>query len=117
MGRENPATFNISMESLDSELELSLEDNSMEINTTLREGYGPTTIVDYDNDVIHKPQIEGVTLEGNKTFEELGLIIDSELSAESANPVENQAITQVINTIIEKLNITVIDCGTSASVM
>lgn len=116
MGRENPATFNISMESLGSELELSLEDNSTEIGVTLREGYGPTTFVKYE-DVIDKPQINGIILEGNKTFEELGLIIDSELSAESANPVENQAITQVINTIIEKLNITVIDCGTSASVL
>ena len=112
MGRENPATFNISMESLGSEFELSLEDNSMEIGATLREGYGPTTFVRYA-DVIGKPQIEGVTLEGNKTFEELGLIIDSELSAESVNPVQNQAITQALNTIIERLNITVIDCGTS----
>lgn len=113
MGREHPATFNISMESLDSEFNLSLEENSVEIGATLREGYGPTTIVRY-SDIIGKPQIEGVTLEGNKTFAELGLIIDTELLNNSPNPVQNQVIAQAINAIQEQLNILVIDCGTSA---
>lgn len=40
------------------------------LNLQLREGSGGTK--DY-NDLYNKPQIEGVTLQGNKTYEELNM--------------------------------------------
>lgn len=46
------------------------------------------------NKLANKPQIEGVTLEGNKTFAELGLVVDQELSLTSTNPVANKAVSQ-----------------------
>ena len=61
------------------------------------------TVIDYD-DLIDKPSIGGVTLQGNKTLSELGYTIDSALSLSSSNPVENGVITGAINTINRNLS-------------
>lgn len=44
-------------------------------NATFGTGFNGATIIHTDNyeDLYNKPMIEGVTLIGNKTFEELGL--------------------------------------------
>lgn len=47
---------------------------------------------DYEK-LTNKPQINGVTLEGNKTLAELGLEIDTELDEESNNPIANSAVS------------------------
>lgn len=50
------------------------------------------------NKLANKPQIGGVTLEGNKTLEELGLTVDTELNAQSGNPVANSAVVGDLQT-------------------
>lgn len=50
---------------------LTHSDNRINGNITFGLGVG-SKVVDYDV-LINKPQIESVELEGNKTFEELGL--------------------------------------------
>ena len=78
----------------------------------------------------NKPQIEGVELVGNKSFEDLGLIIDSELSSSSSNPIMNSAVYNAIDAItytagngiqIVNKQITlddlILDCGTSTTVI
>lgn len=65
-------------------------------------------IEDYDN-LEHKPQIEGVTLEGNKTFAELGLVEATEteaglMSAEDKQVLDNldsvyQPVSERVTTV------------------
>lgn len=63
------ATFNAELE----------ESKPMEVtfseNASMRAGFGEAQMIHTDNynDLYNKPQIESVTLQGNKTFEELGL--------------------------------------------
>lgn len=77
-----------------------------------------------------KPQIEGITLEGNKTFEDLGLTIDEELLENSSNPIMNKAVFQaiqninyiagngiIINNRQIMLDDLILDCGTSTTVI
>lgn len=52
----------------DGELEGTLSDSG----GTLEGGLTPPMVVDYDA-LTNKPKIEGVTLQGNKTFEDLSL--------------------------------------------
>lgn len=59
-------------------------------------GSGGTT--DY-NALSNKPSINNVVLEGNKTLADLGLIIDTSLSIDSVNPVQNKVVTAAINTL------------------
>ena len=90
---------------------------------------GPPGTTDYE-DVINKPSIGGITLIGNKTFEDLGLIIDNELDESSSNPIMNSAVFQALEerqltagngiTIINNeiaLDNLVLDCGTSTTVI
>ena len=58
------------------------------------------------NDLSNKPQINGVTLSGNKTTAQLGISfpVDNSLSAVSTNPVENRVITGAVNDITDKLD-------------
>ena len=94
----DPAVFNISLEDVNSEFGINFESDDLEINTSLTEGQSPVTIVNYEN-VVHKPQINGTTLIGDKSFEDLGLIIEEELDESSTNLVENQAIAKAINSL------------------
>lgn len=61
-------------------------------------GGGGTT--DYTA-LTNKPSINNVTLVGNKTLSDLGLniVIDTELSLSSDNPVQNKVVTGAINDI------------------
>ena len=54
-------------------------------------------------DLINKPQIEGVILEGNKTLEELGIVVDDTLSSSSTHLVTNQAVSQAIDSINSRM--------------
>ena len=45
----------------------------------------------------NKPQINGVTLNGNKTLEQLGLEVDDTLDDTSENPIQNKAVTDELN--------------------
>lgn len=54
------------------------------------------TVIDYD-DLIDKPSIGGVTLQGNKTLSELGYVVDSAFSDSSTNPVQNKVIKAALD--------------------
>lgn len=57
------------------------------------------------SELSNKPKINSVTLTGNKSLEDLGIVntvVDSELSTTSENPVQNKIVTSAIN---EKLDI------------
>lgn len=45
----------------------------------------------------NKPSIGGVTLIGDMTLAELGIVVDSELSTTSTNPVQNAVLTALLN--------------------
>lgn len=62
--------LNISLQEGDN-LNLNLRNENL--NITLREGGGGSSSDNY-NELRNKPQIEGVVLQGNKTFEDLKLI-------------------------------------------
>lgn len=51
------------------------------------------------SELTDKPSIEGVTLEGDTSFEDLGLVIDDTLSTSSENLITNKAVSQAIETI------------------
>lgn len=57
-------------------------------------GSGGTT--DYEA-LTNKPSIGGVTLIGDLTLAELGIVVDSELSTTSTNPVQNAVLTALLN--------------------
>lgn len=57
-------------------------------------GSGGTS--DY-TELTNKPQINGVTLNGNKTLEQLGLEVDDTLDDTSENPIQNKAVTEELN--------------------
>lgn len=69
---EEPTVFQATIENLNSDFSLNLEDNNDSLATNLQEGYPSTDVIDYGN-LTHKPSIEGVTLIGNKTLEDLGI--------------------------------------------
>ena len=57
-------------------------------------GSGGTT--DYEA-LTNKPSIGGVTLIGDMTLAELGIIVDDQLNAQSTNPVQNAVLTALLN--------------------
>lgn len=63
---------------------------------------GTTDYSDLDN----KPQINGITLSGNKTSSDLGLTmtVDSSLSSTSTNPVQNKEIYSKLNALVSKIS-------------
>ena len=63
------ATFNAGFEESEPMQASFTEDPPMQM------GFGQTQFVHTDdyNDLINKPQIESVTLQGNKTFKDLGM--------------------------------------------
>jgi len=71
-----------------------------ESDISLREGDDIIVIKDYDL-LEHKPQINGVTLQGDKTLEDLGLVVDTQLDQSSNNPVANSAVAKQIAAAIE----------------
>ena len=50
----------------------------------------------YD-EITGKPTINGVTLIGDLTLSELGIIVDDQLNAQSTNPVQNAVLTALLN--------------------
>lgn len=50
----------------------------------------------------NKPQINGTTLEGDLDWADIG--VDSELNAQSVNPVENAAVTAAINALADRID-------------
>ncbi len=50
------------------------------------------------NQLKNKPEINGHVLEGNKTLAELGLTVDTELNAQSDNPIANSAVVGGLQT-------------------
>lgn len=74
-----------------NEIDLSVEQvpqNPIEIAETDSSNY---------NDLLNKPAINGVILEGNKTGAQLGFIVDSSISATSENPVQNKVIKTTLD--------------------
>lgn len=57
-------------------------------------GSGGTT--DYEA-LTNKPAINGITLIGDLTLAELGIIVDDQLNAQSTNPVQNAVLTALLN--------------------
>lgn len=53
-------------------------------------------VLDY-TELENKPSINNVTLVGNKSLSDLGIVIDSALSTTSENPVQNKVITNALN--------------------
>lgn len=101
--------------------------NLMYIEGKLNAESGTT---DY-NDLSNKPQINGISLSGNKTTSELGIsiptktsdltndsgfitsndlpTIDSSLSTTSTNAVQNKVVTQELDSKQDNLNLTIVD--------
>lgn len=57
---------------------------------------GSSGTTDYEA-LTNKPSIGGVTLIGDLTLAELGIVVDSELSTTSTNPVQNAVLTALLN--------------------
>ena len=82
-------------------LDLKVEDTTLNlemasndgINMNAEPGGGVTNYSMLDG----KPQINGVTLEGNKTFPELGLTTDAEPTPGSTNPVQSGGVASAIS--------------------
>ena len=82
-------------------LDLKVEDTTLNLemasndsaNMNAEPGGGVTNYSMLDG----KPQINGVTLEGNKTFPELGLTTDAEPTAGSTNPVQSGGVASAIS--------------------
>lgn len=99
------------------------------LNTEI-EGGGSGGTTNY-NDLSNQPQINGVTLSGNKTTSDLGIsiptntsdltndsgfitsndlpTIDSSLSTTSTNAVQNKVVTQELDSKQDNLNLTIVD--------
>ena len=99
---EKPSNFNITVEGLESEVDLDAQEEKSELETTFLKGYSSFDVNNYNN-AINKPKINGITLIGDKSGEELGFLVDKELSGSSKNPVENQAIFTALSNLMEIL--------------
>jgi len=66
------ATYPVTMAVRDQTFNIGMAEDGEEINLDLDSSIRVVPNTDY-NDLSSKPQIEGITLEGNKTFEELTL--------------------------------------------
>lgn len=68
-------------------------------DTELQVGQPVVTRIENDYEELRNlPQINHVTLIGDKSFEDLGLIIDQELDEQSNNPVANAAVVAGLST-------------------
>lgn len=65
------------------------------------------------SDLTDKPAINGVTLAGDKSWEDLG--VDDRLSDESTNPVQNMVVTSSINMITSELSTTTAKADTATT--
>lgn len=57
---------------------------------------GSSGTTDYEA-LTNKPSIGGVTLIGDMTLAELGIVVDDQLNAQSTNPVQNAVLTALLN--------------------
>lgn len=53
----------------------------------------------------NKPRINGVTLQGDLSSEDIGLIVDPQMSPTSTNPVQNKAVYEAIANAVEGLEL------------
>ena len=51
------------------------------------------------NDLTDKPSVGGVTLIGEMTLADLGIVVDDHLDANSTNPVQNAIIAAALNNL------------------
>lgn len=70
----------------------------LQLKALIEGGLGISDYTELEN----KPSINNVTLVGNKSFSDLGIVIDSALSTTSENPVQNKVITNALNGKVDK---------------
>ncbi len=63
---------------------------------------GDPGTTDY-SELENKPQINGVVLEGNKSLDDIGIVVDQDLDSTSDNLVTNKAISQAIDNINSRM--------------
>ena len=103
-------------------LNLHVDDSANNIRLTpqddqLRAVLGSEVITEFTKDynlLDNKPQINSVELIGNKSFEDLGLVIDQELNLESTNPIANKAVTEQGAHIAQAIENLALDVGENA---